>query len=293
MKRICFLMEFRGAGYVHPVISNVMRELEGRGWHVDTRITENEPRSIEDFRVEYDLYVLKSSSPMTDQLAALIAACGGRTLNDIAAVQRIRNKISVDKFLRDRGIPIPESYIGGAAQLEAVLEERGPLIIKPIVGRHGVGIRLVRDAEELRQAASGDGVYAQEFKRGDGFDRKIYVIGGEAWASKKAFAPASSYLEDAQPVRLTKEMRAVALRVGEILGLEIYGVDMIESDDGLWVIDVNGFPGFKGLPGVEPALTSYIDCRARSGRKVLSAIPGSGGADGARTRDLRRDRPAL
>lgn len=264
MKRICFLMEFRGAGYVHPVISKVMLELQGRGWHVDARITENEALSIEDFCVEYDLYVLKSSSPMTDQLAALIAANGGRTLNDIAAVQRIRNKISVDKFLRDRGIPIPESYIGGAAQLEAVLEERGPLIVKPIGGRHGVGIRIVRNAEELGQAASGDGVYAQEFKSGDGFDRKIYVIGGEPWASKKAFAPAASYLEEARPVGLTKEMRAVALRVGELLGLEIYGVDMIESGDGLWVVDVNGFPGFKGLPGVVPALASYIDRRASS-----------------------------
>ena len=39
---------------------------------------------------------------------------------------------------------------------------------------------------------------------------------------------------------------------------------MIESGDGLWVVDVNGFPGFKGLPGVVPALASYIDRRASS-----------------------------
>jgi ribosomal protein S6--L-glutamate ligase len=262
MKGICFLMDFRGADYVHPIISKVMRDLQGRGWHVDARFTEQETPSIEDFRVGYDLYVLKSTSLMTDQLAALIAAKGGRTLNDAAALQRIRNKVSVDKFLRDRGIPIPESYIGDAEQLEAVLEERGPLILKPIGGSHGVGVRLVHGAEELRQAASGDGVYAQEYKKGDGFDRKIYVIGSEPWASKKAFSPGSSYLQDAQAVRLTDEMRSVALRVGVLLGLEIYGVDMIESGDGLWVIDVNGFPGFKGLEGVEPALTRYIERRA-------------------------------
>lgn len=264
MKSICFLMDFRGAGYVHPIISEVMRDLKERGWRVEARFTEQSAPSIEDFRPEYDLYVLKSTSLMTDQLAALIAANGGRTLNDAAALQRIRNKVSVDKFLRDRGIPIPESYIGGAEQLEAVLEERGPLIVKPIGGSHGVGVRVVHGAEELRQAASGDGVYAQEYKKGDGFDRKIYVIGGEPWASKKAFTPAASYLRDAQPVRLTDEMRSVALRVGVLLGLEIYGVDMIESDDGLWVIDVNGFPGFKGLPGAAPALASYIDERGRS-----------------------------
>jgi ribosomal protein S6--L-glutamate ligase len=263
MRRICFLVEFRGPGNVHPVISKVMRELEWRGWSVDARVTEDEARSIEDFRIEYDLYVLKSSSPMTDQFATLIAANGGHTLNDSAAVQRIRNRIAVDKFLRDRGIPIPESYVGGAAQLETVLEERGPLIIKPIGERQGLGVRLVHTAEELRQAAQGDGVYAQEFKRGAGFDRKIYVIGGEPWASKKRFTPAGRYLKNAQPVRLTPEMRTIAVRVGELLGLEIYGVDMIESDDGLWVVDVDGFPGFNGLPGIEPALASYIDRRAR------------------------------
>ncbi|HEX9162149.1 MAG TPA: ATP-grasp domain-containing protein [Thermoanaerobaculia bacterium] len=263
MKRICFLMEFRGDGYVHPVISEVMRDLERRGWHVDARITENEPLSIEDLRVEHDLYVLKSSSPMTDQVAALIAANGGRTLNDIAAVQRIRNKIWVDKFLRDRGIPIPESYLGRATDLQSVLEQRGALIIKPIGGRHGVGVRLVRDVRGLHEASHGDGVYAQEFKSGDGFDRKIYVAGGEVWASKKAFASGASYMANAQPVRLTPEMRSVALRIGQLLGLEIYGIDMIESEDGLWVVDVNGFPGFKGLSGVEPVLASYIDRRAR------------------------------
>lgn len=196
---------------------------------------------------------------MTDQLATLIATNGGRTLNDAAAVQRIRNKVFVDKFLRDRGVPVPESYLAGAAALEAVIDERGPLIVKPIAGRHGVGVRVVHDGPTLYLAARGAAVYAQEFKNGDGFDRKIYVAGDRVWASRKVFSPDESYLRDAEPFEATPEMRAIALRIGELLGLEIYGVDMIESDDGLWVVDVNGFPGFKGVPGAATVIADYID----------------------------------
>lgn len=262
MKRICFLMEFRGDGYVHPVISRVVQELQASGWTVDMRVTEDEPWSIDQLQVEYDLYVLKSSSPMTDHVAALLAGRGARTLNDIRAVQRIRNKVWVDKFLRDRGVPIPASYLAPARDLAAILTERGPLILKPIAGRHGVGVQVIREASELCTTNQADLLYAQEFKASDGFDRKIYVVDGECRASRKQFEAGRSYLSHAEPVRLTAEMRDIALSVGQLLGLEIYGVDMIESADGLWVIDVNGFPGFKGLLGVEPALTSYIARRA-------------------------------
>jgi ribosomal protein S6--L-glutamate ligase len=60
-------------------------------------------------------------------------------------------------------------------------------------------------------------------------------------------------------------MRDIALRCGEVVGLQVYGVDMIESEDGLWVIDVNGFPGFKGLPGIDEVLADYIYDYARAG----------------------------
>ena len=270
MKRVCFLMEFRGRGYVHPVISKVAADLQRRGWRVDQRITEDDVRPVEDFRIEHDLYVLKSSSPMTDQVAGLIAAQGGRTLNDAAAIQRIRNKVFVDKFLRDRGVPIPESYLAGVAGLGAVLEERGPLIVKPFDGRHGIGVRVVRTPDQLQDATRSACVYAQELKVGDGLDRKIYVAGEHVWASRKAFASGESYLRDAEPFEATPAMRAIALRIGALLGLEIYGVDMIDADDGLWVVDVNGFPGFKGVPDAAPVLAEYIDRRGRQEPAVRS-----------------------
>lgn len=264
--RICFFMEDRGPGYVHPVMSVVFTLLEARGCVVEWYYPEERVYSLDGFQIQHDLYVAKSSSPMTFQLGAIIAAKGGRLLNRFPAIQRIKNKVEVNKLLADRGVPVPDAFLTGDARvLSAVLRAKGSLIVKPYRGRHGLGVRVVRSEDELLALpAAKVGLYAELFKSGDGYDRKVYVVGDRVYASKKAFASGESFLQDAEAVEITPEMRDIAVRCGEIIGLQVYGVDMIQSDDGLWVIDVNGFPGFKGIPGVEGVLADYI-YRAASG----------------------------
>ena len=262
--RICFFMENRGPGYVHPVMSKVFEMLEARGCHVDHFFPEDRVFSQDDFKIDYDLYVLKSSSPMTYQLGAMISTMGGRMINDFRAIQRIKNKVEVNKLLKDQGLPIPDSYLTGDKDLlKSVLAENGPLIVKPYDGRHGLGVHIVRTEEELDAIElGGDEVYAQLFKPGDGYDRKVYVVGDTAYASKKSFAPGESFLKDAEHMEIPDEMRDLALRGGQAVGLKVYGIDMIDSEDGLWIIDVNGFPGFKGLPGIAQTLADYLYAEA-------------------------------
>lgn len=233
MRSICFLTDSAETDSV------VMRELERRGSRVDAWIA---GRSVEDVRIEHNLYVV--ASPAVADFAALVALRGGRTLNDATAMQRIRNKVWTDKFLRDRGVPIPESYLANAAGLEAILEDGKALVIKTI---EGAGVRVARNTEALLAAAGEECVYAQEFKSG-GSKRTVYVAGDEAFA----------------PQTMATEVRDVALRTGQILGLEIYTVDIIEAQDGLWVVGVNGFRGFRGVPEMAPAVASLIERRARA-----------------------------
>lgn len=234
MRSICFLTDSVETDFV------VMHELERRGWRVDASTGRS---SSDDVRIEHDLYVVASSA--VADFAALMAARGGRTLNDAMAMQRIRNNVWTDKFLRDQGMPIPESYLANAAGLEAILEDGKTLIIKAI---EGTGVRVARNTDELLAAAGEACVYAQELKDG-GSKRTIYVAGGEAFT----------------PETVTTEVRDVALRTGELLGLEVYAVDMIEAQDGLWIVDVNGFRGFRALPEMVAAVADFIDRRARSG----------------------------
>jgi ribosomal protein S6--L-glutamate ligase len=202
---------------------------------------------------------------MTYQLGAMISTLGGRMINRFEAIQRIKNKVEVNKLLADAGVPIPDSFLtGDREKLKGVLAERGPLIVKPYAGRHGLGVTVVRtDADIDALELDGDDLYAQLFKQGDGYDRKTYMVGEQAFASKKAFTPGESFLKHAEAMEITEEMRDIALKCGEVVGLQVYGVDMIEAEDGLWVIDVNGFPGFKGLPGIDAMLADYLYEAAR------------------------------
>ncbi len=265
--RICFLMEDRGAGYVHPVMSVVFELLRARGCEVEWYYPEERVFSLDDLKIEHDLYVLKSSSLMTYQVGGILAAKGARMINSFAAVQRIKNKVEINRLLRDNGVPVPDAYIAGdIRQLESALVTKGPVIVKPYRGRHGLGVVVIRSEAELDRVRVPEGsVYAEAFKAGDGEDRKVYVIGDLVYASKKRFAAGESFLNHAQELEVTPEMREIALRCGAIVGLQVYGVDMIQAEDGLWVVDVNGFPGFKGIAGIESVLADHLYAHARSG----------------------------
>lgn len=265
--RICCLMEDRGPGYVHPVMSVVFELLRARGCTVDWYFPESRVFSLDDLKIEHDLYVLKSSSLMTYQVGGILAAKGARMVNSFAAVQRIKNKVEINRLLRDHGVPVPDAYLtGDIRQIERALRADGPLIVKPYRGRHGLGVVVIRSQEELDGVQlPGSSVYAEAFKAGDGYDRKVYVVGDRVYASKKRFAAGESFLNNAEELEVAPEMREIALRCGALVGLQVYGVDMIQADDGLWVVDVNGFPGFKGIGGVEKVLADYLFSCARSG----------------------------
>ena len=66
-----------------------------------------------------------------------------------------------------------------------------------------------------------------------------------------------------RPVAVDPEVRAVALRVGRALGLELFGLDVIESPGGPVVVDVNYFPGYKGVPDAGALIGEHLAARAR------------------------------
>jgi ribosomal protein S6--L-glutamate ligase len=137
---------------------------------------------------------------------------------------------------------------------------RGPLLVKPYMGHRGAGIHIVRDADALAAAAaSGDyPMIVQEFIPGPGEDLKVYVVGEQVFAVSKPFSE-SSFSVPGRPVPVEPEVRDAALRTGAALGLGLFGLDVIESPDGPVVVDVNYFPGYKGVPDAAPMIADYID----------------------------------
>ncbi|HZN11201.1 MAG TPA: ATP-grasp domain-containing protein, partial [Blastocatellia bacterium] len=185
-----------------------------------------------------------------------------------------QNKIIVSRLLRAAGVPAPRSWVTGDLGLARQLLEETPLIVKPYMGHRGAGINLVRDPGELdRVPPPQDPVIIQEYIPGKGEDLKIYVVGDQVFGVQKPFSE-TSFAVPGRPVPVSEEVRRIALRCGEVCGLGLYGLDIIESPRGPFVVDVNYFPGYKGVPDVAPLIADYIDGYAR-GRVTLKSPGGA------------------
>src|SRR5579883_2660803 len=89
-----------------------------------------------------------------------------------------------------------------------------------------------------------------------GYDIKLYVTGQEVRAITKSSPLHGGVMEEEIPV--SREMLKLAQRVGQVFGLDLYGVDVLESPQGLMLVDINDFPSFYGVPRKVAAIAEYI-----------------------------------
>jgi ribosomal protein S6--L-glutamate ligase len=209
--------------------------------------------------VEHDLYLLKSHTELSLSLAGVLAAQGARLLNPYESCLAAQDKIVASRRLRAAGVPVPRVWVTGELErLGPVVAER-PLVVKPYRGHRGVDVTVVRTAADL--AALGRPavpMLVQEHIDGPGEDLKVYVVGTEVFAVRKPFSP-TSFTRPGRPCDVDGELREIARSCGRALGLGLYGLDLIEGRDGPVVVDVNTFPGYKGVPDVAPLIADYVE----------------------------------
>ena len=97
---------------------------------------------------------------------------------------------------------------------------------------------------------------------------KVFAIGDAVFGVRKPFAP-GSFLAAGEPVALEAAVEQLARRCGRVFGLELYGLDLAEGVDGAQVVDVNAFPGYRGVPDVPRRLAGHI-ARAAHGEADLT-----------------------
>src|SRR5207245_2157105 len=160
------------------------------------------------------------------------------------------DKIVTSRILQAAGVPTPATYVASRAEELAPLLDAGPLVLKPHQGGGGYGVRFVRSAAELAEVPYDRHapVFAQRYHAPQGRDRKIYAIGGRLFGVKKVFPPRTEAEKRGEPFTLTSELRDIALRCGRAFGIDLYGVDVIESEGTPYVVDMCSVPGFKGVP---------------------------------------------
>ena len=105
-------------------------------------------------------------------------------------------------------------------------------------------------------------VFAQQFVKGSGLDLKAYIVGDEVFGVARPFPVSTVEEKRGEPRAISPEVRDICLRCGELFDLELYGVDLIETEESPYVIEVNCFPGYKGVPEADRLLAEYIFERA-------------------------------
>jgi ribosomal protein S6--L-glutamate ligase len=99
---------------------------------------------------------------------------------------------------------------------------------------------------------------AQRYVPNPGFDIKLYVAGTQVYAVRKKspLHPDVHVTEGLMPV--PPELRMLALNVGEFFGLDVYGVDVVQTAEGWVGVDINDFPSFRGVPGAVKLIAQFI-----------------------------------
>jgi len=183
-------------------------------------------------------------------------------LNESVAVTRSRDKLRSAQLLARKGIGMPVTgFAHNPDDIEDLLKEVGgaPLVIKLLEGTQGIGVVLAetqKAAESVIQAFMGlkANIMVQEFiKEAGGSDLRCFVVGEKVVASMKRQGPEGEFRSNlhrggnASLVRLTPEERSTAVRAARVMGLGVCGVDLLRSNHGPVVMEVNSSPGLEGI----------------------------------------------
>jgi ribosomal protein S6--L-glutamate ligase len=212
---------------------------------------------------DYDALVARIRTPLGLAMLRYADAAGIAAINTHGSTQRVRNKAKMAIALSRAGIPCAPTVLADDIAVLAGLDaDWFPLILKATYGDNSQGLRLVRRPEDLADIRWTDGiVLAQQYLPNDRFDVKLYVCGDRVWAVRKPSPFNGDAGAAAEAVPADPACIDLARRCGKAFGLELYGVDTIDTRRGRVVIEVNEFPNFSAVPDAPDAIVDHILAR--------------------------------
>jgi ribosomal protein S6--L-glutamate ligase len=211
---------------------------------------------------------------------------GVYVVNRSIAIVRSRDKLRSLQLLSKAGVGIPKTVFSrSTAAVDDLIEQIGvPMILKVARGSQGNGVVLAetrKAAKSVIQAfyVEGVSILLQEFiEEAGGADIRAFVVGNKVVASYKRQSLDDDFRSNIHqggtgtPVKLTDEEKRTALRAAKALGLQICGVDLIQSKRGPLVLEVNSSPGLEGIERVTERdvagkIIEYIELNAKQRRR--------------------------
>lgn len=205
--------------------------------------------------------------------------------NESQAISRSRDKLRCLQILAREGIGLPVTGFAHATEdIDGLIDLVGgaPLVIKLLEGTQGIGVVLAETyqaAKSVIEAFRGldANILVQEFiKEAEGADLRCFVVGGKVVAAMKRQGAPGEFRSNlhrggsAVKVKLTPEERSTAVRSAKAMGLRVAGVDLLRSNHGPVVMEINSSPGLEGIEtatGVDVAgkIIEFIEKNAAAG----------------------------
>ena len=220
--------------------------------------------SAEDFDVIIPR-LSRTTAQYGEEVVAHFEWIGIPVINRARPIAAARHKFHSLRILAQHGLPIPPSLTVGSSEfLENAVARMGdyPFILKPFYGTHGRGIMLLDTPTSLTSAVNAlcdlhhDYVIQPFITEAGGVDIRVLVVGGEAIAAMKRSAPPGEFRANihkgasGEAITLPEEYIRLAIDAAAALELEVAGVDLLETNEGPVVLEVNPSPGFEELESV-------------------------------------------
>lgn len=211
---------------------------------------------------------------------------GTFSVNESVAISRSRDKLRSLQLLSRKDVGLPRTgFANKPDNIKDLIKNVGgaPLVIKLLEGTQGIGVVLAdtnKNAESIIEAFMGlkANILVQEFvKEAGGSDIRCLVIGNKVVAAMKRQGAEGEFRSNlhrggtAQLVKLTPGERATAVKAAKVLGLNVCGVDILQSNNGPVVMEVNSSPGLEGIEGatgkdVAGMVMEFIEANAKPNR---------------------------
>lgn len=201
------------------------------------------------------------------------------TLNTSDGISRSRDKLRSMQILSRAGVGLPTtSFAHDSLDISGILDVVGgpPVVVKLLEGTQGVGVVLAETRKAAESVISAfrqldANFLVQEYiAEAGGADIRAFVVGGEVVAAMKRQSPPGDFRSNlhrggkAESIDLSPNERAMAVRAASAMDLNVAGVDLIQSNEGPMILEVNSSPGLEGIEstsGVDIAdlIVSHIE----------------------------------
>ena len=239
----------------------------------------------------YDAVIPRIGASVTFYGAAVVRQLemmGVFCVNDSIAITRARDKLRCLQILSKKGIGLPiTGFAHSLDEIQDLIKMVGgpPLIVKFLEGTQGIGVILVETAKAARSVIEAFlglkvNILVQEYiKETGGADIRCFIVGGKVVAAMKRQAKSPEEFRsnlhrggEASLIEITEEEREMAQRAAKVIGLNVAGVDILRSNRGPLIMEVNASPGLEGIEkatGIDVAdkIIEFIEANAKPLKK--------------------------